>query len=234
MSAPVVSSRSTLSPATRRVATSLALLLAVPASAAAQSMGTVTGRVTDASSGTPVADAQVRVVGSTVGVMTRTDGTYRLVIAPGRYELRVSRIGYAAGAVDYLQKPLIPAVLRAKLYEAEQEKINQVRAAANLPAYAGAVTQQAVLDQLIYKWDHSRGLIAGVLVDKYADIAATGWIPSEEEIRRDVRLFFQHATEREFIETVEQITGRRVRAFVSGIDVEQDISSEVFYLEPLS
>ena len=44
-----------------------------------------------------VGDAQVRVVGSTVGVMTRTDGTYRLVIAPGRYELRVSRIGYAAG-----------------------------------------------------------------------------------------------------------------------------------------
>src|SRR5687768_13911952 len=97
MSAHVVSSRSTLSPTPRRVATSLALLLAVSASAAAQSMGTVTGRVTDASSGTPVADAQVRVVGSTVGVMTRTDGTYRLVIAPGRYELRVSRIGYAAG-----------------------------------------------------------------------------------------------------------------------------------------
>lgn len=47
-----------------------------------------------------------------------------------------------------------------------------------------------VLDQLIYKWDHSRELIAGVLVDKYSDIAATGWLPSPEEIRRDVRLFF--------------------------------------------
>ena len=47
-----------------------------------------------------------------------------------------------------------------------------------------------VLDQLIYKWDHSRELIANVLVDKYADIAATGWTPSEEEIRRDVRRFF--------------------------------------------
>jgi hypothetical protein len=48
-----------------------------------------------------------------------------------------------------------------------------------------------VLDQLIYKWDHSRELIARVLVDKYSDIAATGWRASEEEIRRDVRLFFQ-------------------------------------------
>jgi uncharacterized protein YbcI len=49
---------------------------------------------------------------------------------------------------------------------------------------------------------------------------------------RDTRMFFQYATERHFRETVEQITGRKVEAFVSGIDVEQDISSEVFYLEP--
>jgi hypothetical protein len=47
-----------------------------------------------------------------------------------------------------------------------------------------------VLDQLIYKWDHSREVIAGVLVDKYIDVAATGWQPSEDEIRRDVRRLF--------------------------------------------
>lgn len=96
MSPHVVSSKSTASAGRRRMATSLALLLAVSTTAAAQAMGTVTGRVTDASSGNPVADAQVRVVGSTAGVMSRTDGSYRLVVAPGRYELRVSRIGYAA------------------------------------------------------------------------------------------------------------------------------------------
>jgi len=49
---------------------------------------------------------------------------------------------------------------------------------------------------------------------------------------RDVRLFFQHAREKDFRDTVERVTGRRVRAFVSGMDVEQDVSSEVFYLEP--
>ncbi len=49
---------------------------------------------------------------------------------------------------------------------------------------------------------------------------------------RDTRTFFQHATDRHFIETVEQITGRTVRAFVSGIDTHHDVSSEVFYLEP--
>jgi iron complex outermembrane receptor protein len=59
-------------------------------------MGTVTGQVTDASSGSPVPDAAVRVIGSITGVLTRSDGTYRLALAPGRYEIRVSRIGYAA------------------------------------------------------------------------------------------------------------------------------------------
>ena len=44
-----------------------------------------------------------------------------------------------------------------------------------------------VLEQLIYKWDHSRAVIGKVLADKYADLAATGWDVREEEIRRDVR-----------------------------------------------
>jgi hypothetical protein len=30
---------------------------------------------------------------------------------------------------------------------------------------------------------------------------------------------------------VERITGRAVRAFVSGIDTDTDVASEVFYLE---
>ena len=54
----------------------------------------------------------------------------------------------------------------------------------------------------------------------------------EHQRLRDVRMFFQHASEKEFTETVERITGRKVRAFVSGIDTARDVSSEVFYLEP--
>jgi uncharacterized protein YbcI len=50
---------------------------------------------------------------------------------------------------------------------------------------------------------------------------------------RDIRMFFQHASDREFTETVEQITGRKVRAYVSGIDTERDVSAEVFYLQPI-
>ena len=48
-----------------------------------------------------------------------------------------------------------------------------------------------VLEQLVYKWRHSRELIAAVLVDKYRDLAATGWLPSEEEVQRDARLLFE-------------------------------------------
>jgi uncharacterized protein YbcI len=54
----------------------------------------------------------------------------------------------------------------------------------------------------------------------------------EHQRLRDVRLFFQAAREDDFREAIEQLTGRRVRAFVSGIDTREDVSSEVFYLAP--
>src|SRR5919202_1675521 len=54
----------------------------------------------------------------------------------------------------------------------------------------------------------------------------------EHQRLRDVRMFFQYATEDDFRRVVEEITGRKVHAFVSGIDTERDVSSEVFYLEP--
>ncbi len=48
-----------------------------------------------------------------------------------------------------------------------------------------------ILDQLIYKWDHSRALIAQVLTEKYADLLATGWPLTEAQIRRDVERLFE-------------------------------------------
>ncbi len=43
-----------------------------------------------------------------------------------------------------------------------------------------------VLDQLVYKWAHSREVIAKVLIDKYQDLLKTGWHITEDQIRRDV------------------------------------------------
>lgn len=47
-----------------------------------------------------------------------------------------------------------------------------------------------VLDQVIYKWVHSRKIIGDILVDKYIDLAATGWQMSETEIKRDIAGLF--------------------------------------------
>jgi hypothetical protein len=43
-----------------------------------------------------------------------------------------------------------------------------------------------VLDQLLYKWEHSRQIIASVLCTKYEDLLATGWKIEQHEIERDV------------------------------------------------
>lgn len=45
-----------------------------------------------------------------------------------------------------------------------------------------------VLDQLVYKWDHSRKIIGKVLTDKYSDLMDTGWKLTRDQIQRDVRL----------------------------------------------
>jgi uncharacterized protein YbcI len=54
----------------------------------------------------------------------------------------------------------------------------------------------------------------------------------EHQRLRDTRMYFQHATEDRFREVVERVTGREVRAFISGIDTGQDVACEIFYLVP--
>lgn len=49
----------------------------------------------------------------------------------------------------------------------------------------------------------------------------------EHQRLRDTRLYFQHATETQFSEAVERVLGRKVRAFISGLDTSQDVSAEI-------
>jgi len=53
-----------------------------------------------------------------------------------------------------------------------------------------------VLDQIIYKWRHSRQIIGRVLAEKYVDLSRTGWIVNEEEIQRDVQSLLGGSFER--------------------------------------
>ena len=48
-----------------------------------------------------------------------------------------------------------------------------------------------VLDQLIYKWRHSRHVLAKVLTDKYTDLAQTGYDVTPRQIQRDVALLLR-------------------------------------------
>ena len=62
--------------------------------------------------------------------------------------------------------------------------------------------------------------------------------PAEHRLRelgehkhlRDLRLLFQYADVDVFRNPVERITGRKVRAFVSGIDTAEDLATEIFVL----
>lgn len=47
-----------------------------------------------------------------------------------------------------------------------------------------------ILDQLIYKWKHSRMIIADVLVEKYQSLLDVGWTLTKSEIERDVNNLF--------------------------------------------
>jgi uncharacterized protein YbcI len=53
----------------------------------------------------------------------------------------------------------------------------------------------------------------------------------EHQRLRDTRMYFQAATADRFREIIERLTGRQVRAFISGLDAGVDVCCEVFYLE---
>lgn len=48
-----------------------------------------------------------------------------------------------------------------------------------------------ILDQLLYKWEHSRRIIGKVLVDKYADLAETGYRVTAAHVKADAALLLR-------------------------------------------
>ncbi|MEO8562084.1 MAG: carboxypeptidase-like regulatory domain-containing protein, partial [bacterium] len=72
------------------------LALLAPVMLGAQSgRGTIAGRVTAAGEGVP--GVSVTVTGTGLGTLTRGDGTYRINLGAGRYEVRTRLIGYTSG-----------------------------------------------------------------------------------------------------------------------------------------
>jgi uncharacterized protein YbcI len=75
-------------------------------------------------------------------------------------------------------------------------------------------------------------LLVSTLENSLTRIEQTMADAGEHERLRDLRMHFQYLGEEDFVESVERITGRKVRAFVSGMDTRRDVASELFYLEP--
>jgi hypothetical protein len=48
-----------------------------------------------------------------------------------------------------------------------------------------------VLDQIIYKWNHTKELLVTILTQKYGETQDTGWEVRDSEIERDVRNMFR-------------------------------------------
>jgi len=58
-------------------------------------------------------------------------------------------------------------------------------------SFAPQHSDARILDQLIYKWDHSRQIIARVLADKYEEASASGYHITEQHMKRDARLLLR-------------------------------------------
>ena len=57
-------------------------------------------------------------------------------------------------------------------------------------AFTAQHSDARVLDQLIYKWSHSRKIIAHALAEQYMKIVESGWIVTRREVRRDIQKLF--------------------------------------------
>ncbi len=70
------------------------------------------------------------------------------------------------------------------------EEITRMRMELLGPSFIPQHSDARVLDQLLYKWDHSRQVIGKVLTDKFDDLRVTGRIPKADQVRRTVRDYF--------------------------------------------
>lgn len=62
-------------------------------------------------------------------------------------------------------------------------------------AFTAQHSDARVLDQLVYKWKHSRRVIGQVLTEQYTNLFHTGWKFSKSDVNRDIARYFGGAYE---------------------------------------
>lgn len=71
------------------------------------------------------------------------------------------------------------------------DEITRMRLELLGPTFIPQHSDCRVLEQLLYKWDHSREVIAGVLADQFEEMSAAGWAVTAESIERDAGRFLR-------------------------------------------
>jgi len=75
-------------------------------------------------------------------------------------------------------------------------------------------------------------LLACVMGGVYTDVEKTMIELQRSHQVRETRSAFRQATERQFVDVVERLSGRKVLAFISTHSVGPDLEVELFVLEP--
>lgn len=86
--------RRALTPRMSLIVLLLGCLVVWSSSVLAQETGSVAGRVTDTKSKSPLPGVNITVLGTQYGTATQRDGTYRLRLKPGTYDIQISFMGY--------------------------------------------------------------------------------------------------------------------------------------------
>lgn len=102
-------------------------------SAFAQSSYTVSGRVTDSKTDTPLAAANVRVAPTSLGTITNLNGSYMISLPAGDYTLIFSYVGYRT---DSVRVNVTSDVMRNAALEPAEIVLPEVVSIAEDPAYA--------------------------------------------------------------------------------------------------
>ena len=76
------------------------------------------------------------------------------------------------------------------------EEITAMRVELLGTEFAPQHSDARILDQLVYKWDHSRKAIAKVLKEKFTDLADAGWPVTRGEVDRTVHAYLSGNFER--------------------------------------
>lgn len=144
----------------------LALLLVLTGIGYAQAQRTITGRVTDASTGEAVPFSSIIVQGTTVGTRTDNAGNYSLTVPANATVLVFSSIGYSSHSEIIGNRSVINASLEPTVHEIEEVTVAGYGTARRIATVVASVaqisTQRLINRPTTNVIDGMQGQVAGV------------------------------------------------------------------------